>query len=177
MCRTPSLVRLCFFLCDRQALVLPRNPGNLHYRLATRRVDIYSRTLRHKVSVPQVSWWAFRCRKVVDRRAAALACGAFKTGRGGCTSLPGAPRSNRRVLAMTRPAVIPPGSWPRRMGAELAAGYCGESTVEAFIKRVGSDYPQPRITEGRRRLWLRDDLDQAILPPDLHRVRDVAEDL
>ena len=95
----------------------------------------------------------------------------------GCTSFPGAPPSNWLVLAMTRPAVIPPGSWPRRMGAELAAGYCGESTVEAFIKRVGRDYPQPRITEGRRRLWLRDDLDQAILPPDLHRVRDVAEDL
>jgi hypothetical protein len=78
---------------------------------------------------------------------------------------------------MPRPAVIPTGSWPRRMGAELAAAYCGESTVEAFIKRVGSEYPQPRITEGRRRLWLRDDLDQAILPPDLQRVRDVAEDL
>ena len=63
------------------------------------------------------------------------------------------------------------------MPAELAAGYCGESTVEAFLKRVGSEYPQPRIIEGRRRLWLRDDLDQAMLPPDLQRVRDVAEDL
>jgi hypothetical protein len=63
------------------------------------------------------------------------------------------------------------------MGAELAAGYCGEPTVEAFMARVGREYPQPRINEGRRRLWLRDDLDQAILPADLHRVRDVAEDL
>ena len=61
------------------------------------------------------------------------------------------------------------------MPAELAAGYCGEPTVEAFLKRIGSEYPQPRITDGRRRLWLRDDLDQAILPPDLHRVRDVAD--
>jgi len=78
---------------------------------------------------------------------------------------------------MRRPAKIPPGSWPRRMQAELAAGYCGESTVEAFLKRVGSEYPQPRISEGRRRLWLRDDLDQAILPFDLQSVRDVAEDL
>jgi hypothetical protein len=78
---------------------------------------------------------------------------------------------------MRRPSVIPMGSWPRRMPAELAAGYCGEATVEAFITRVGSEYPQPRITEGRRRLWLRDDLDQAILPPDLQQVRDVAEDL
>jgi hypothetical protein len=85
--------------------------------------------------------------------------------------------SSRRPLRMRRPSVIPLGSWPRRMPAELAAGYCGEATVEAFIKRVGSEYPQPRITEGRRRLWLRDDLDQAILPPNLQRVRDVAEDL
>jgi hypothetical protein len=59
----------------------------------------------------------------------------------------------------------------------LAAGYCGEPTVEGFLKRVGSEYPQPRITEGRRRLWLRDDLDQAILPEELRRDRDVAEDL
>jgi hypothetical protein len=30
---------------------------------------------------------------------------------------------------------------------------------------------------GRRKLWLRDDLDQAILPPELTAVRDLAEDL
>jgi len=78
---------------------------------------------------------------------------------------------------MARPALIPPGSWPRRMGAELAAGYCGESTVDAFMKRVGKEYPLPRICDGRRQLWLRDDLDQAILPPELVRVTDVAEDL
>ena len=80
-------------------------------------------------------------------------------------------------LAMTRPAIIPAGSWPRRMGAELAAAYCGEFTVDAFIKRVGREYPLPRVSDGRRRLWLRDDLDQAILPPELVRVADVAEDL
>ena len=78
---------------------------------------------------------------------------------------------------MSRPAFISIGSWPRRMGAELAAGYCGEPSVDAFIKRVGSEYPQPRINDGRRRLWLRDVLDQAILPPELAHVRDVAEDL
>ena len=78
---------------------------------------------------------------------------------------------------MSRPAIIPPGSWPRRMGAELAAGYCGESTVEAFIARVGREYPPPWVNEGRRCLWLRDDLDRAILPAELCRVRDVAEDL
>jgi hypothetical protein len=78
---------------------------------------------------------------------------------------------------MRRSALIPLGSWPRRMGADLAAGYCGESTVEAFLKRVGREYPNPRVNDGRRRLWLRDDLDAAILPPELTRVADVAEDL
>jgi hypothetical protein len=78
---------------------------------------------------------------------------------------------------MTRSALIPSGSWPRRMGADLAAGYCGEPTVDAFLKRVGREYPLPRVNEGRRRLWLRDDLDAAILPPELMRVADVAEDL
>jgi hypothetical protein len=63
------------------------------------------------------------------------------------------------------------------MCAELAAGYCGEPTVEAFIGRVGHEYPEPRVVEGRRRLWLRDDLDAAILLPELARVADVAVDL
>jgi hypothetical protein len=78
---------------------------------------------------------------------------------------------------MSRPAIIPAGSWPRRMGAGLAAGYCGENSAEAFLSRVGKEYPQPRIVDGRRRLWLRDDLDQAILPPELASVPDVAGDL
>jgi hypothetical protein len=63
------------------------------------------------------------------------------------------------------------------MCAELAAAYCGESTVQAFMKRVGGEYPPPRVAEGKRRLWLRDDLDAAILPPELASIRDVAEDL
>lgn len=63
---------------------------------------------------------------------------------------------------MTRPAAIPAGSWPRRMGAAYAAGYCGEPSVEAFLKRVGPEYPLPRVNDGRRKLWLRDDLDRAI---------------
>ena len=78
---------------------------------------------------------------------------------------------------MTRPAIIPPGSWPRRMCAAVAAGYCGEDSIEAFMKRVGTEYPQPRVNDGRRKLWLRDDLDQAILPPELTGIRDPAEDL
>jgi hypothetical protein len=86
------------------------------------------------------------------------------------------PRSPRISVDERRP-VIPAGSWPRRMCVELAAAYCGETTVNGFLKRIGREYPQPRICEGRRRLWLRDDLDAAILPPDLAHVRDVAEDL
>jgi hypothetical protein len=45
------------------------------------------------------------------------------------------------------------------------------------MKRVGSEYPQPRVDDGRRKLWLRDDLDQAILPPELTAIRDLVEDL
>jgi hypothetical protein len=78
---------------------------------------------------------------------------------------------------MIRIPSIPSGSWPRRMPADLAAEYCGENSVEAFIKRVGSEYPLPRINDGRRKLWLKDDLDRAILPEQLCDTPDVAEDL
>lgn len=77
---------------------------------------------------------------------------------------------------MSRPLVLV-GCWPRRMSVELAAAYCGEATVHAFMQRVGREYPQPRVNEGRRRLWLRDDLDNAILPAELAAPRDLAEDL
>lgn len=80
-----------------------------------------------------------------------------------------------RRVAMPRFAVIPAGSWPRRMPAAVAAGYCGEPTVEAFLKRVGTEYPRPRVKEGRRQLWLRDDLDRAIAPDIVP--GDLAEDL
>jgi hypothetical protein len=74
-----------------------------------------------------------------------------------------------------RPVSIPIGSWPRRMTADFAAGYVGEKSVEGFLKRIGKDYPQPRVREGRRQLWLRDDLDRAILPSAYP--ADAAEDL
>jgi hypothetical protein len=77
---------------------------------------------------------------------------------------------------MSRPLVLV-GCWPRRMSAELAAAYCGEGSVKDFMKRVGTEYPEARVKEGRRQLWLRDDLDRAILPPDLITARDLAEDL
>jgi hypothetical protein len=63
------------------------------------------------------------------------------------------------------------------MGADLAAAYCGEPSIEGFLKRVGKDYPNPRVSEGRRRLWLKDDLDAAILPPEMIPVKDIAEDI
>jgi hypothetical protein len=77
---------------------------------------------------------------------------------------------------MSRQTVLV-GVWPRRMPAEIAAIYCGETSAKAFLKRVGSEYPRPRVHEGNRRLWLKDDLDQAILPPELASPRDLAEDL
>jgi len=48
------------------------------------------------------------------------------------------------------------------MPADLAAGYCGEASVEAFRKRVGKEYPDPAFKEGRREFWFKKDLDQAI---------------
>jgi hypothetical protein len=90
-------------------------------------------------------------------------------------------RGERKRLGMSemarRPIIIPSGSWPRRMSKGLAAGYVGESTVEDFLQRVGTEYPLPCVKDGRRLLWLKDDLDNAILPPELRRVSDVAEDL
>jgi hypothetical protein len=77
-----------------------------------------------------------------------------------------------------RPPIIPTGSWPRRMGPDLAAGYVGENSVDGFLRRVRKgEYPKPQIAEGRRLLWLRDDLDAAILPLELSPTRDVAADL
>jgi hypothetical protein len=81
------------------------------------------------------------------------------------------------AVMSSRRSLIPEGSWPARMPVKLAAGYCGEPTVNAFMSRVGIEYPQPRVNEGRRRLWLKADLDQAIETDDPRRIPDVAEDL
>ncbi len=80
---------------------------------------------------------------------------------------------------MTRQAVIPAGVWPARMSPALAAGYCGEPSVESFLRRVGTEYPAPAVDQGRRKLWLKSQLDQAIEPPSpvSDRVADAAEDL
>lgn len=67
---------------------------------------------------------------------------------------------------MSRPAMIPSGCWPPRMPPEIAAAYVGERTAESFLSRVGREYPAPVVDEGtgkgRRRLWLKRDLDRAI---------------
>jgi hypothetical protein len=86
----------------------------------------------------------------------------------------GVPSCRHRLSGL---ALLPSGSWPRRMTAAYAAGYCGELTVGAFLKRVGHDYPLPRVKDGRRQLWLRDDLDNAILPFELVPITDIAEEL
>jgi hypothetical protein len=76
---------------------------------------------------------------------------------------------------MSKPIILV-GCWPRRMSADLAATYCGETSAKAFLKLVGVEYPRPCVSERNRRLWLKDDLDHAILPPDMA-TRDAAEDL
>jgi hypothetical protein len=75
---------------------------------------------------------------------------------------------------------LPGGAWPRRMNAQLSAAYCGEKSIRAFLKRVGPDkeYPLPCVKERGRVLWLKDDLDKAIAPPEESLAgRDVALDL
>ena len=55
-----------------------------------------------------------------------------------------------------------PGSWPRLMRAETAAAYCDERSVEAFLRSVGTIYPEPVKVSGKEARWLREDLDAAI---------------
>jgi hypothetical protein len=66
-------------------------------------------------------------------------------------------------MTVRKSVTIPAGSWPPRMQAEMAAGYCGEKHVEDFLERVGSAYPKPRVIDSaRRKFWYRDDLDKAM---------------
>ena len=72
---------------------------------------------------------------------------------------------NRWGMSMrSKKSVIPNGAWPRRMNVALAAAYVGEERVDEFLRRIGREYPRPRIDEGSRKLWLKDDLDRAIDP-------------
>jgi hypothetical protein len=66
---------------------------------------------------------------------------------------------------MTRPATIPTGLWPPRMPVEMAAGYCGETSAEVFLRQVrAGTYPPPAVKRGRRQIWAKDDLDRAMGP-------------
>lgn len=79
---------------------------------------------------------------------------------------------------MSRQSVIPEGIWPPRMPVEMAAGYCGERSVEAFLREVrAGTYPAPVIQRGRRRIWAKDDLDRAINLSGQGTGEDVAADL
>lgn len=72
----------------------------------------------------------------------------------------------------------PYGAWPRRMTADYAAAYCGELRTADFIRRVGSEYPKPRLNDGERVMWLRDDLDKAIgAVPEYQEYGDAADEL
>jgi len=64
---------------------------------------------------------------------------------------------------MTRPPVIPHGSWPLEMMAEKAAGFCDEPSVEAFLEKVKRGvYSQPNRGEGCRPKWHRVKLEHDI---------------
>ncbi|SDD93224.1 hypothetical protein SAMN05216337_101777 [Bradyrhizobium brasilense] len=65
-----------------------------------------------------------------------------------------------------RPATTLPGVYPPRQPAAMAAGYCGEVSVESFLRQVkAGTYPPPAIRKGRRQIWLTADLDRAIARP------------
>lgn len=66
-------------------------------------------------------------------------------------------------MVARRDSLVPAGSWPPRMNADMAAGYVGEKHVEDFLDRVGEQYPLPKWTEtARRKFWSRLDLDRAL---------------
>lgn len=52
------------------------------------------------------------------------------------------------------------------MNADMAAAYVGETNAKQFLARIGTEYPRPSVDDGfgkgRRRLWLKRDLDRAI---------------
>lgn len=63
------------------------------------------------------------------------------------------------------------------MRAETAAAYVDEVSVEAFLRGVGSLYPQPVVVSGKGKRWVREDLDGLIdrLIRRVGRIRDAAD--
>jgi hypothetical protein len=54
-------------------------------------------------------------------------------------------------------------AWPRLMRAPTSAAYVDEKSVEAFRRRVGSVYPSAIRIPGRGDVWLKEDLDKAVI--------------
>jgi hypothetical protein len=63
---------------------------------------------------------------------------------------------------MPRAPQMPPGAWPRLMRAETAAAYVDEVSVERFLARVGTAYPEAMVIDGRGKVWSRTALDAAL---------------
>jgi hypothetical protein len=64
---------------------------------------------------------------------------------------------------MSRPSVIPAGSWPLEMRAETAAAYCDEPSIDAFLAKVQRGiYSAPMRERGCLPKWHRWKLDRDI---------------
>lgn len=63
---------------------------------------------------------------------------------------------------MSRAVAIPNGAWPLELTAEYAAGYCGEPSVDAFLKKVPHVYSAPVRAKGCLPKWHRLKLDRDI---------------
>ena len=72
--------------------------------------------------------------------------------------------SNRLVAShVSRPPLIPSGSWPMEMRAETAAAYCDEPSIPAFLGKVDRGiYSAPARHKGCLPKWHRRKLDQDI---------------
>jgi hypothetical protein len=58
--------------------------------------------------------------------------------------------------------VTNPGAWPLEMRAETAAAYVDEPSVEAFLRKVPSEYSEPVRIKGSLPKWHREKLDRDI---------------
>jgi len=64
---------------------------------------------------------------------------------------------------VSRPTLIPTGSWPLEMRAETAAGYCDEPSIDAFLAKVQRGiYCAPTRERGCLPKWHRGKLDRDI---------------
>lgn len=79
---------------------------------------------------------------------------------------------------MTTRPLTPVGAWPPLMRAVTAAAYVDEKSVEAFLRRAGTVYPAGRKISGRGRVWVREELDKAIMAlQDRQRLTSLVDDL